>query len=287
MLGTISKDDLEKINEIFKMTFRISLIIGGLVMMSYYYTIGFFPYDLSIGDGLLFIGVAITFGFIDILITTLFSCVGFKLRGVMLVAKKIYIKIRKENNSEDDQFTLIPKKTEGVIWIPALLGWFIILKISITVNLLNTITSFLILTFLAWLCAHSVSSYWEIREEEFSNSAPSSVNKKRLKTIYLLVLLFSPIFIGGIMPTMSTGAMRLMQIRQDNVTVHIATPYTNFVVEAGVNGEASPMGKEYLKFEKVDVLYTGPGKNTLLRFSKKDMNTTKLTIPTDKIYIQN
>ncbi len=43
-------------------------------MMSYYYTIGFFPYDLSIGDGLLFIGVAITFGFIDILIT-LFSAV--------------------------------------------------------------------------------------------------------------------------------------------------------------------------------------------------------------------
>ncbi len=33
----------------------------------------------------------------------------------MLVAKKIYKKIRKENNSEDDQFTLIPKKTEGVI----------------------------------------------------------------------------------------------------------------------------------------------------------------------------
>ena len=91
MLPFFTKEDLEKTNELFKIAFKINLIIGGLVMMSYYYTIGFFPYDLSIGDGLLFIGVAITFGFIDLLFTTIFSCVGFKLRAPLLFFKRIYI----------------------------------------------------------------------------------------------------------------------------------------------------------------------------------------------------
>lgn len=98
MLSTISKEDLEKINEMLKIAFKANLIIGGLVMMSYYYLIGFFPYDLSVGDGLLFIGVAIAFGFIDLLFITLFSCVGFKLRGISLIITKTYVNFSKKKN---------------------------------------------------------------------------------------------------------------------------------------------------------------------------------------------
>jgi len=99
------------------------------------------------------------------------------------------------------------------------------------------------------------------------------------------VLLLFPVFIEGIMSTMSTGTMRMMKIRQDNVTVHISNPYAQFAIEAGTKGEFSPMGKDYLKFKNVDILYTGPGKNSVLRFTNNNKKTTNLILPTEKIFI--
>lgn len=285
MLSTISKEDLDKINELLKILFKANLIIGGLVMMSYYYLIGFFPYDLSIGDGLLFIGVAIAFGFIDLLFTTLFSCVGFKLRGVILVITKAYLKFSKRNQSRDEIMSMVPNETGITIWIPALLGWLVMIKLSLHGNLLETFTALVILIFTSWFCSHCISSYLQIKEEESLSSEPINKNRRQLKTLYLLVLLLFPVFIEGVMSTMSTGTMRLMKIRQDNVTVHISNPYAQFAIEGGTKGEVSAMGSDYLKFENVDILYTGPGKNTVLQFTNRDKKNTKLIIPTEKIFI--
>lgn len=180
---------------------------------------------------------------------------------------------------------MVPKKTYKVIWIPALLGWFVIFKLSFSRNLLDTFTSFSILIFTSWLCSHCISSYWELKEEERLSSEPLNNTKKQLKIIYLSVLFLFPMFIEGIMSTMSTGTMRMMKIRQDNVTVHLSNPYAQFAIEAGTKGEVSAMGKDYLKFKNVDILYTGPGENSVLRFTNSDKKTTNLILPTEKIFI--
>lgn len=287
MLSFIAKEELEKVNEIFKVVFKLSLIIGGLVMMCYYYAIGFIPYELSIGDGLFFIAVAISFGFIYLLFITLFTCVGFKFRCILLIIKKLYLKIRKQRESSDELLSMIPRETDKVIWIPSVFGWLLITKLSFSNNISNSFESLIMLIFLSWLCAHCVSSYWEIKKEEATKPRLLRENWKQLKSIYLVVIFLSPVFIGGLMSTMSTGAMRLMKIRQDNTTVHVGSPYNNFPLEAGVKGLPSQMGKEYLKFNNVDVLYTGPGKNTVLQFNSLGNHTFKLIFPSEFVFIQN
>ena len=182
---------------------------------------------------------------------------------------------------------MIPRKTEWVLWIPAILGWLIIIKLSYSNDIYKSFISFFILVFSSWLCAHCISSYLELKEEEALNTASLKKNTKKLKLIYLLVILIFPLFIEGVLSTMSTGAMRLMKIRQDNITVHVSNPYAQFAIEAGVKGNASIMGRDYLKFENVDVLYTGPGRNTVLSFSENNANTTQLIVPTEKIFIPN
>ncbi|MCW1834170.1 hypothetical protein OLZ33_19510 [Pantoea ananatis] len=236
MLKKIAKEEAEKINEVLKILFKISLIIGGLVMISYCYFINFFPYDLSIGDGLLFIGLALSFGIIYLFLITLFSCVGFKLRGLLIVITKSITKIKRMEKYEEDLFSLIPKRTEMVLWFPAMLGWFIIIKLASPNNISKTITSLFILIFLSWLSAHCISSYWEIKKEEFSNPEVPKKNSTQLKLIYLIVFLIFPLLSEGVLSTMSTGAMRLMKIRQDLVTVHISNPYVQFAIEAGAKG---------------------------------------------------
>jgi len=282
MLTNFTKEEAEKTNEILKNLFKISLIIGGLALFSYCYLIDFFPYDLSIGDGLLFIGVALSFGLVYIFLTTLFSCAGFKLRGVLLILAKIIFIIRGDEKQKEELISMIPKKTEKILWVPAIFGFLIITKISSGDTIFEKVTSLLVLTFLSWLNAHCISYYWELKEEE-SNFEVSRKSSVRLKFIYLIVFLTFPLLTGEVMSTMSTGAMRLVKIRQEHVTVHVSNPYAQFAIEASAKGEVSAMGKEYLKFENVDVLFTGPGKNSLLKFNG---TTTKLIIPTEKIYIQ-
>jgi len=282
MLTILTKEETEKTNEVLKVLFKISLIIGGLATMSYCNLIDFFPYDLSIGDGVLFIGIALSFGILYILLTTLFSCAGFKLRGVLLVLVKLLFRFRGDEKQKEELISMIPNKTEKILWVPATFGFLIIIKISSGETMFERFTSLIVLIFLSWLSAHCISSYWELKKEAASNLEVSRKSSARLKSIYLLVFLTFPLLTGEVMSTMLMGAMRLVKIRQEHVTVHVSNPYAQFAIEAGAKGEVSAMGKEYLKFENVDVLFTGPGKNSVLQFNK---STSKLIIPTEKLFI--
>lgn len=286
MLKSFTKEQAEKTNEILKILFKISLIIGVLAMISYCYLIGFFPYDLSIGDGLLFIGVALSFGFVYIFLISLFSCVGFKLRGVLLILAESLVRIRGDKKQNEDLIYLIPKKTDMILWIPAILGWLIIIKLLSGETILEKITSLFLLVFSSWLSAHCISSYWELKKEEVLNIEVPIKKSIRLKVGYLIVFLTFPLLTEEVMSTMSMGTMRLMKIRQDHVTVHVSNPYAQFAIEAGSNAEVSAMGKEYLKFKDVDVLFTGPGKNSVLKFNN-NKSTITIILPTEKLFIQN
>jgi hypothetical protein len=66
--------------------------------------------------------------------------------------------------------------------------------------------------------------------------------------------------VTGVMSSVLDGAMRAVNLRQDHVTVYLATPYSNFLPGYPMSSTV----KGYMEINDVNVLLHGVGKNTVL-----------------------
>ena len=73
---------LDVIGKILSLAFKLGVVVGGAVLLFYCWKIGYFPQDASVGDGLLFILLAIAFSGAYLFFVVCLTSLGLLLRPV-------------------------------------------------------------------------------------------------------------------------------------------------------------------------------------------------------------
>lgn len=287
------KDKLEIIDKSLGIAAKIGITIGSMVLLGYCWSIDFFPRDVSVGDGLLFIFVAIGFGAVYLFFVASLTCMGVLLRPFwhFLQSHGIWVgerwaKFRKKSFSYEP-FELKPGGLEHLVF--ALVGLILVALFS-----LKDISRLPTLLLASFGCALLWSAYQDvdIKLRNISSSPqPSDEERARIprleksKALLPWLIIAIPLLIGGITGEMTAGAMRLLKIRNDSVTAHIKKPYATILSTSGIAGAKSELGDDHLRYENAEILFSGLGSVAVVAIKSPNGASMKLSIPSDYILL--
>lgn len=291
-LDTLYKK-LDMISKALNLAFKLSVIIGGAVLLFYCWRIEYFPRDVSVGDGLLFIMVAIAFGGIYLFFTLCLTSLGIALKPLWHVLQSVFqfaLKLLNKWNNRNIVYKPFRIEQGGKSnFVFAVFGLLFVLGFS-----LNNLEVFTTLMLSMWVCAFIWSTHQqnsiEIRsiESKDDSSEDEKAKAERLRShqlLLLIVIISTPLFIGGVTGKLLDGAMRLANVRTEKAVVHIKEPYITYASESGVTGSKSNFGEKYTRIEDVIVLFNGFGGDVVIKAKSESNNYVNLTIPADHVYI--
>lgn len=291
-LNTLDKK-LDMISKALSLAFKLGVILGGAVFLSYCWRIEYFPRDVSVGDGLLFIMLAIAFGGIYLFFTLCLTNLEILLRqlwhgrkSVFHYALKLFNKVTNKN-IEYKPFRIEQCGVSNCVF--TVFGLLFVCGFS--QNNLKIFTTLMLSTL---VCAFMWSTHQqnsiEIRsiESKDDSSEDEKAKAERLRShqlLWLIVIVSTPLFIGGVSDKLLDGAMRLANVRTEKAVVHIKEPYITYASESGVTGSKSNFGEKYTRIEDVNVLFNGFGGNVVIKAKSGSNNYVNLTIPADHVHI--
>lgn len=285
------KNKLEIIDMSLGIAAKIGITVGSLILVCYCWSIDFFPKDISVGDGLLFIFVAVGFGTVYLFFVASLTSLGVLLRPLWYVLQSsgIWIgerwaKLRNKTLSYEP-FDLKPGGLEHLTF--AAFGLILVTLFSIKdVSRLPT------LLLASFGCALLWSSYQDVdaKLRKISSSPqPSDGERERIprleksKALLPWLIISIPLLIGGVSGEMTSGTMRLLMLRNDDATAHIKKPYATILSTSGITGAKSEIGDDYLRYEHAEILFSGLGSTTVVSLKNLNGSSMKLTIPSDHI----
>lgn len=284
----------DALNKFASMTFKFGIAIGGSCILLYSLRIGHFPKGLSLGDGLLFLLTAGCFGAVYALfvgsLVSLGSCLSLITKPLLSAALWLVEKVTNKKTTlvyEIAQFhwsslffaglalIMIWKFGKNDLWIYGQL-----LALSI---MLHMIYSAAIGASQKYRDAEKLHSM--VIEIPGKTQASDAASKEKSVHIlgYVLVVL-APLLMGGVTGQLVDGAMRLAQVRIEQPTLYISSPYSSLIpVDLIANKKYSPEGHK--AYEGMTVLFNGFGSTTVIAF--RDGNQYRqLEIPNDHIIVE-
>lgn len=287
------KDKVEVFDKLLGIAAKVGILIGGVALLFYCWSIGYFPRDITIGDGLLFIFIAAGFGVLYVLFLASLTGFGLVLRPVWHWGQKAYAvaggtwcRWRKKPFLYSP-FELMPMGAEHIIF--AIFGLFFV--IGFTRRDAMYLPMLLVSAFgcaFIWSVFQRDSAEYATLSKQSDRSVEEGARRRGLeksRVILLAGLFASPLVVGGMLAPLSEGAMRLLNLRKENAVVHVAKPYGAFIASQGIAGTKSDLGEEYLRFDQVDVLLAGPGSSVVISLKRPGSGNVQVTIPNDHILI--
>ena len=278
---------------------------GICLILIYFIYIGYFPTDLSLGDGLLFFLITVKFCFVYLLFLGSHYALGNALVGILSVLKNICITLFSFREKLAKKllnlfFIKLDFKESiekfGKFFIKFLLSLFGLAFVFVfyggkSLNLLTMIFLSLLLKF----CIDKFIKHLKIEKlnnEELTESEKDDKNKKLL--IILLYILIVPsavyLFYAG-KETNFFITNTLGSVREDdkNSLIYIKLVFKDFFPEARIGEKKG----EYIEIKDAEVLLRGVGKNALVQYTSKakDQNgnmvpiKVKVEIPNDSLLI--
>lgn len=98
-------------------------------------------------------------------------------------------------------------------------------------------------------------------------------------------LAIAPFFLAQNRTFLVDGAFRVAQLRKDNATVHVKSPWSDRVAMSRLVHDKSFLGAEYVQFKGVNVLLRSVGAKVVIELPT-DKATTKLSIPSEAIFVE-
>ncbi|WP_416775890.1 hypothetical protein ACNFJN_12020 [Xenorhabdus budapestensis] len=280
------------INKILSLAFKLGVTLGGAVLLFYCWKIGYFPQEVSVGDGLLLILLAVAFGGVYLFFVVCLTSLGILLRPVWHGLQSLFLLLLRgyeKATGKSTKYTPFIIEKGGIeLFIFAIFGLFFIWGYSLSdVRVLAT------LVLCVWGCALLWSLYQQssreidqLEQKEIITDDDSN-RLKHLGNWQLLTLgaiLVIPLLIGGVSGKLLDGSMSLANVRTNAAVVHIKEPYVKYATEYGLKGKESNFGSEYAKFENVSISFNGFGKNVVIEAIGSD-GTVPLVIPADHVHI--
>ncbi|MNS49193.1 hypothetical protein D3C72_817930 [compost metagenome] len=286
-----TNDRIQLGRNLLSFIFTTGLALGGIVFIAYCLRIGYFPQGISFGDSVLFIFLAISFGFLYSLFVLCLTSLGITARPLWhgLQKTKIFLSKKfKTSPANEEQIYFTIEKPEAPLYILAAFGiFFIVLLTHFEWKGIAT------LVFCSFICAsmwskhvqnaHSIHLLGQ-KNDLLESESGHLTQLKRMQPVFILMIILTPLTFGGITGAFLDGAMRMSNLRIDSAVVHIKEPYTTLMSENGLVGDKSNFGNEYLKYSNVNVLFQGIGKNVVVE-KNIGKDVISLPIPAESIFI--
>lgn len=280
---------LNDLSVFLDVAFKFGVIVGGTILLTYCVRIGFFPSDLSIGDGFLFIIIAVAFSFLYLFFIGCITSAGIILGPVWHCSQSVFIKLLRTFGKAQGYTPFTIEKKQTWVYIPGLLGFLL------AYGLFKSDHSFFLpLLFCAWATALLMSTFLqngrkiEALEALVERPAEQSQTLSTLKKCQLPLILFgllTPLVFNTVVSRLADATMRIIQVRNDNVTLHIEQPYDILALEYKVALKPSGFGDNFRSIEHANILLKGLGSTILVETLNKEGVLIKLQLPSDHVHI--
>lgn len=283
---------VECLSSITNLFFKTAMAIGFLIIFGYYNSLGFFPRDLSFGDGALLVLISFIFGVLYFFVLCSFICLGHVLSIPIIKALPAinmainFYKIARNQNPKYIKSTV--KNIAMSEYAFAFWGGVILL-----LHVKNTG-----LFFETFITAIACAVTWRKLNDTFKKRVlirgkeQALLTKREIKyceetkwtpVVCISFILLTPIIIAGISNTIVSGTMRFSKIRNDNATIYISNKYSSVIKDNGFIAEKNNSVKGYEKYSGVNVLASAFGSEDVIEFTS-DHRSIRLQIPRDEIY---
>lgn len=275
---------------------KLGLFIGGICVALYSLRIGYFPQDLSLGDGVLFLLVAGSFGYVYLVFV--YCLVALGICGAPFVrplSRPILAIInRYRKRSLKLNFELVPfnwsstffagaavllilalgRQEQFAYWSLPLLSGMLYLLYSAFVSLGKKLKKIAVV--------RQAEVHTKEKEKLAVLGDPRKMRQDQL--VLLALILFAPLLYGGVSGQLLEMGMGVAKLRKEHAVVYIKTPYA-LMLPSNLISSKQPSLPEYSRFDDVDVLFHGFGKRTVVSFrSEKSKRTLK--IPDEYIIVE-
>lgn len=266
------KDKLEVAEKIVGLFGKFGIILGSVILLYYCKLIGYLPKEISIGDGLLFIFLAVGFGGVYLFFATCIAGLGLllgpiwrRLQSIGMRVGRKYCSIRRRAYNYRP-FEVLPIRGEYLLF--GIFGGLFVFLFAM--QNLWVLPRLLLASFVSAFVLYLYRSNSLLVKKIDAEQTPTDEDRdkrervRKVQSFLPLILLVTPLVIGGIQSDLIIGAMRLLNIRKDAVTVHLKKPYTILAQEHGVVGTKSNFGDDFLQYPRSKVLLNGFGQNVVL-----------------------
>jgi hypothetical protein len=279
---------------------KVGVFIGALCFGIYCVRIGYFPSDVSIGDGFLFLLMACSFGVLYLVLVASLVSLGVVASPVLrpifewIERATQKLKTRKGDGPHPGKKAKAPvnewPRFDGSAIPFAIMGglfiWgFALINIAALWTLPLSAVALYILYSVYWsnnrkLAAIAKRQASTIVQEHESAAVEDAGKLRRVRNQAVFFMLVTPMVVTGVMSSVLDGAMRAVNLRQDHVTVYVAAPYSDLF--SGYPASTSVKG--YAEIKDASVLLHGIGKNTVLS-AKLGQTVHEIVVPDDKLII--
>ncbi|MHC5171470.1 hypothetical protein ACVIAJ_14125 [Acinetobacter johnsonii] len=262
---------------------------GVFLILMYFMYIGYFPTDLSLGDGLLFFLITIKFLFVYFVFISSHYALGSLLLGVFLFFKKIFrfILLLRKNFSQKIM-DLFFKKIELKDSLNKLGRFFFEILLSVIGVLFliafykNQILNLLIMILLSFIVKFSIDKFLKEYRDNIGSASPDEIEaKNRRLLIMLLYIAIIPSIVYLIYADKNKNffiSQTLESVREDekNSLIFIKKGFKDFFPESKHGEEKGG----YIEIKGSEILLKGVGKNALMQYITKikDRNGNEVKI---------
>ncbi|MBC3618721.1 hypothetical protein H8R01_15725 [Vibrio metschnikovii] len=293
MLTNIS-DKFDNMTKGLTLAFKVSTAFGITIVLYYCFSLSYYPKGLTLGDGIFFVALSLVFGFIYLGFTLMLVSVGallnkpFKVfiwlfslvNNIALKAKgkpKKYIEFDFPSLSiEKLVFSIF-----GLILVASNFG-----DLESAIRILSTVM-FVAITYEIIFKNLEILSKIKYKKEKTAREMDLQRKISRKTPKLVVMLLTTPLLLGGIGDNVINASMSLTKVKTNNVTIHVKDPYTTLLSEYGIQGKDSNFGKDYKMYKSANILFDYVGVNTILSVPiNEDGEIHKIvSIPSKEIFV--
>lgn len=291
------EQNLESVSKIAAVFSKFGVLVGGICVIAYSLRINYFPQDLSVSDGLLFIMAAACFGVIYAFFVGSLVSLGIVAspvtRGVFRLAVWGLNHVKKRKVAP--QHNLAPFE-----WLSPLFAIFAVIIILIFGSKdsrvywsLPSLSIGLYLFYSVYLsCGKKIKEIEAIKNAVLHSAAKENVaqlgdvEKLRAGQVFsLATILIVPLLLGGVSGQLLDTAMRAAHVRIEKAVIYVKEPYSALLPKSLISkDQVSP--KDFTAFDGAIVLFKGFGKTTVISFND-GRTTKKLEIPNDQVIVED
>lgn len=274
------------------LAFKLGLTVGGACLLFYCYRISYFPVGLSLGDALLLILLAVSFGMLYSMFVAGLACFGLWLTLILIPVLRFRLFLLNSFSKKKAKPYLDPIRPGMGVFLFGIIGVVFIYFLSIE----NTL-SILTLVITAFVLGMLVTIYHDINLQIIASSESrdsiiqvqarkpnyrlNMTNPRSARYAVMVLIMFLPILFAGVAGSLLDGSMRLAGIRKAPAFVMLSPPYSE-LMPRNLEVTGVPALSNYTAFERTKVLFSGIGTMTVLQYPTEDGSRT-ITVPNDKI----
>ncbi|WP_085583755.1 MULTISPECIES: hypothetical protein [unclassified Pseudomonas] len=270
--------------KLLSLSAKVGLLVGGGSIVGYLLMNGHYPQGVSLGDGLLFLVSAFSFGIVCLYFSISITAVGILLSPILAPAVRLAVRVV---NRFKEQKIASPV-TQQKIGFPAVffgICGLAIIYLLARRSLIDHLPLIVLPVFQYVMYAALVEQNEKMRLAKLqAESDPQETTDlhpiRKSRAILAGIILIVPILMGGVTSDLLQLAMSFAKIRIDHATILVKAPYANLLP----NPKESKIDN-FKTFEKATVIFRGVGNTTLIEMRTPD-TATRLEIPNDSIIIE-